>query len=70
MLAHLLKYDSVHGVFDAEVSSEEDNLIVNGKKVRVYAERDPAAFLGENLTSMLLLIQQVFSATKKIKQAS
>lgn len=43
MLAHLLKYDSVHGVFDAEVSSDGDYLIVNGKKVRVYEERDPAA---------------------------
>ena len=42
MLAHLLKYDSVHGVFDAEVSSEENTLVVNGKKVRVYEERDPA----------------------------
>jgi len=43
MLAHLLKYDSVHGVFDAEVSSDGDYLVVNGKKVRVYEERDPAA---------------------------
>ncbi|MEK5068573.1 type I glyceraldehyde-3-phosphate dehydrogenase [Sporosarcina sp. FSL K6-1508] len=43
MLAHLLKYDSVHGVFDAEVSSDNDTLIVDGKKVRVYAEKDPAA---------------------------
>ena len=43
MLAHLLKYDSVHGVFDGEVSSDGDYLIVNDKKVRVYAERDPAS---------------------------
>lgn len=43
MLAHLLKYDSVHGVFDAEVSSDNDTLIVDGKRVRVYAEKDPAA---------------------------
>jgi len=42
MLAHLLKYDSVHGVFDKEVASDDENLIVNGKKVRVYAEKDPA----------------------------
>ncbi|MCZ8537482.1 MULTISPECIES: type I glyceraldehyde-3-phosphate dehydrogenase [Paenisporosarcina] len=42
MLAHLLKYDSVHGVFDAEVSSEGEYLIVNGKQVRVYAEKDPS----------------------------
>lgn len=43
MLAHLLKYDSVHGVFDAEVSSDGEHLIVNGEKTRVYEERDPAA---------------------------
>lgn len=43
MLAHLLKYDSVHGVFDAEVSFDNDTLIVDGKRVKVYAEKDPAA---------------------------
>ena len=43
MLAHLLKYDSVHGVFDADVSADGNYLVVNGKKVRVYEERDPAA---------------------------
>ncbi|WP_186672069.1 type I glyceraldehyde-3-phosphate dehydrogenase [Sporosarcina sp. BP05] len=43
MLAHLLKYDSVHGVFDAEVSSDNDTLVVDGKRVKVYAEKDPAA---------------------------
>lgn len=43
MLAHLLKYDSVHGVFDADVSSDGEYLIVNGEKTRVYEERDPAA---------------------------
>ncbi|MGG0666937.1 type I glyceraldehyde-3-phosphate dehydrogenase [Lederbergia citrisecunda] len=42
MLAHLLKYDSVHGIFDAEVSSEGDSLIVDGKKIKVYAEKDPS----------------------------
>ncbi|HEX5563651.1 MAG TPA: glyceraldehyde 3-phosphate dehydrogenase NAD-binding domain-containing protein, partial [Sporosarcina sp.] len=42
MLAHLLKYDSVHGIFDAEVSSEDDYLIVDGKKIKVYAEKDPS----------------------------
>ena len=42
MLAHLLKYDSVHGTFDAEVTSEGEYLVVDGKNVRVYAEKDPA----------------------------
>ena len=42
MLAHLLKYDSVHGKLDAEVSVNGNNLVVNGKEIIVKAERDPA----------------------------
>lgn len=41
-LAHLLKYDSVHGTLDAEVEARDGVLVVNGKEVRVSAERDPA----------------------------
>lgn len=41
-LAHLLKYDSVHGKFPGTVSAEGDYLVVNGKKIRVFAEKDPA----------------------------
>ena len=40
-LAYMLKYDSVHGRFKGEVSVEGSNLIVNGKKIRLTAERDP-----------------------------
>ena len=42
-LAHLLKYDSVMGVYKKDVSSDGDYLIVDGKKVFVSAEKDPAA---------------------------
>jgi len=41
-LAHLLKYDSVHGKFPGTVSAEGDYLIVNGRQIRVFAEKDPA----------------------------
>ena len=41
-LAYMLKYDSVHGRFDGEVSVDGNNLIINGKTVRLTAERDPA----------------------------
>ena len=41
-LAYLLKYDSVHGVLDAEVSAGDGAIIVNGKTVSVSAEKDPA----------------------------
>ena len=40
-LAYLLKYDSVHGNFDGTVEVKDGNLVVNGKTVRVTAERDP-----------------------------
>ena len=40
-LAYLLKYDSVHGKFDGTVDIKDGNLIVNGKTVRITAERDP-----------------------------
>ncbi len=40
-LAHLLKYDSVHGRFDGEVNVEGDALLVDGKGMKVLAERDP-----------------------------
>lgn len=40
-LAYLLKYDSVHGRFDGEVEVKDGNLVVNGKTIRVTAERDP-----------------------------
>ena len=41
-LAHLLKYDSVHGKFPGEVSYDDENLIINHKKIRVYAIKNPA----------------------------
>lgn len=42
MLAHLLKYDSVHGKLDAEVVVDGNNLVVNGQTIEISAERDPA----------------------------
>jgi len=40
-LAHLLKYDSVHGKFPGEVKAEETAIVVEGKKIPVYAQKDP-----------------------------
>ena len=40
-LAHLLKYDSVHGRFNGTVTAEADGIVVNGNKIKIYAERDP-----------------------------
>lgn len=41
-MAYMLKYDSVHGVFPGEVSVEGNDLVVNGKRIRVTAEKDPS----------------------------
>ncbi|MFC7348733.1 type I glyceraldehyde-3-phosphate dehydrogenase [Chryseobacterium zhengzhouense] len=41
-MAYMLKYDSVHGIFPGEVSVEGNDLVVNGKKIRVTAEKDPS----------------------------
>lgn len=41
-LAHLLKYDSVHGTFDHEVTADGDCIVVDGKKIKVFACPDPA----------------------------
>lgn len=42
-LAHLLKYDSAHRKCEAKISNTENEIIVNGKRIPVYAEKDPAA---------------------------
>ena len=57
-LAHLLKYDSVHGRFKGEVYADGDYLVVNGKRIRVYAEKDP-----ENLPWKDLGIDIVIEST-------
>ncbi|MFZ0395652.1 MAG: type I glyceraldehyde-3-phosphate dehydrogenase [Terracidiphilus sp.] len=41
-LAHLLKYDSILGNLPNQISSTEDSIVVDGKKIRVFAEKDPA----------------------------
>ena len=40
--SHLLKYDSILGRFNGEVSYDEDGITVNGKHIKVLAQRDPA----------------------------
>lgn len=48
-LAHLLKWDSVHGKFDGEVGHDEENIIVRGHKIRIMKERDPGALPWKDL---------------------
>ncbi len=57
-LAYLLKYDSVHGRFPGEVKAEGDSIIVNGQKIKIYAEKDPA-----NLPWSALAVEVVIEST-------
>jgi len=54
-LAHLLKYDSLHGTFDAEVRVEGDTIVVNGKPLRVLAQPDPGKLPWKELGVELVL---------------
>jgi glyceraldehyde 3-phosphate dehydrogenase len=48
-LAHLFKYDSVHGTYDGDVSATESGIVIDGDEMRVFAERDPAALPWKSL---------------------
>lgn len=54
-LAHLLKYDSIHGKFPGEVALDGDNLVVDGKKIPVMAERDPGKLPWKQLGAEVVL---------------
>ncbi|PLX84763.1 MAG: type I glyceraldehyde-3-phosphate dehydrogenase [Desulfuromonas sp.] len=54
-LAHLLKYDSVHGVFSAEVEVADDAIVVDGKRIKVLAQRDPASLPWKELGADIVI---------------
>lgn len=67
-LAHLLKYDSTHGRFPGTVEVQGDRLIVNGKELKVMAERDPSALpWGELGVDVVLESTGVFRSRDKIE---
>ncbi len=41
-LAHLLKYDSVYGILNADIKSDDEGFLINGERIRVFSEREPA----------------------------
>jgi glyceraldehyde 3-phosphate dehydrogenase len=61
-LAHLLKYDSVHGVLECNVSAEGNSIIVDGKKFEVYSEKDPSSLPWKKLG-----VELVVEATGKFR---
>jgi glyceraldehyde 3-phosphate dehydrogenase len=54
-LAHLLKWDSVHGRFDGEIGYDEQNIVVRGHKIRIFKERDPGALPWKDLGADVVL---------------
>jgi len=54
-LAYMLKYDSVHGNFDGDIAVDGNNLVVNGKTIRLTAERDPADLKWSDIGADLII---------------
>lgn len=67
-LAHLLKYDSVHGILDAKVEAKDNAIIVDGKEIKVIAERDPAALPWGKL-SVDIVVESTGRFTKRADAA-
>jgi len=66
VLAHLLKYDSAQGRFDAEVKSTEDSIVVNGDTVKIYAQKDPAQIpWGEHAVDVVIESTGFFTDKEK-----
>ena len=67
-LAYMLKYDSVHGRFDGEVSVEGNHLVVNGNKIRLTAERDPANLKWDEVGAEVVIESTGLFLTKEAAQ--
>ena len=63
-LAYMLKYDSVHGRFPGDIKVEGSNMIVNGKKIRLTAERDPANLKWKDVGADIVIESTGFFLTK------
>ena len=65
-MAYMLKYDTVHGRFDGDVSYTDDSLIVNGHKIKVFSEKDPAALpWGELGVDVVIESTGIFTTMEK-----
>jgi glyceraldehyde 3-phosphate dehydrogenase len=63
-LAYMLQYDSVHGRFNGSIAVEGSNLVVNGKKVRLTAEKDPANLKWNEVGADIVIESTGFFLTK------
>ncbi len=65
-MAYMVKYDTIHGKFEGEVSSKENTLVVNGKEIKVYNEMDPANIpWGKDGVDYVLECSGVFTTMEK-----
>ncbi|MES9833684.1 MAG: type I glyceraldehyde-3-phosphate dehydrogenase [Candidatus Thiodiazotropha sp. L084R] len=67
-LAYMLKYDSVHGNFDGDVSVDGSDMVVNGKKIRLTAERDPSDLKWDEIGADLVIECTGFFLTEETCQ--
>ncbi len=67
-LAYMLKYDSVHGNFDGDISVDGNDMVVNGKKIRLTAERDPANLAWSDIGADLVIECTGFFLTEETCQ--
>jgi len=68
-LAYMLKHDSVHGLFDGDIEVVDGNLVVNGKTIRITAERDPADLKWNEVGADLIIECTGFFLTEESCQA-
>ncbi len=67
-LAHLLKYDSTYGGFDADVDSTDDAIIIDGNEIKVFSERDPASLpWGDNGVEIVIESTGIFTDAEQAK---
>lgn len=67
-LAYMLKYDSTHGKFDGTVDVKDGNLIVNGKTIRITAEKDPANLKWGEVGAEVIIESTGFFLTQELAQ--
>ena len=67
-LAYMLKYDSVHGQFEGTVEVKDGKLVVNGKQIRITAEKDPAALKWGEIGAEVVVESTGFFLTKETAQ--
>jgi glyceraldehyde 3-phosphate dehydrogenase len=68
-LAHLFKYDSAHGIFEGMVEYDQEHLIINGKKIRVFSLKDPAELPWKSLGVDVVLESTGFFTEKEKAEA-